>query len=134
MPFLHDMTRAHFAVSARRRDVIGGPHGTWDLLVGEAAPFRAPPRVWYRDRLDQLPCVGVLRILDHGGARTDLDNFAQIHHRDPVAYALDHSDIMGDEEIGKTELGLEAHQQIDDLRLDRYIERRYGLVGHDQEW
>jgi hypothetical protein len=34
MPFLHDMTRAHFAVSARRRDVIGGPHGTWDLLVG----------------------------------------------------------------------------------------------------
>src|SRR5215468_5726593 len=34
MPFLHDVTRAHFAVSAWRRDVIDGAHGTWDLLVG----------------------------------------------------------------------------------------------------
>ena len=39
---------------------------------------------------------------------------------------------MGDEEVGQAELLLQVFQQVDDLRLNRHVERRDRLVGDDE--
>ena len=44
----------------------------------------------------------------------------------------DDADVVGDEEVGEPELVLEVVEQVDDLRLDRDVERRDRLVGDDQ--
>jgi hypothetical protein len=39
------------------------------------------------------------------------------HHGDAVADALDHRQIVRDEQVGKVELVLQVAQQVDDLHL-----------------
>ena len=43
---------------------------------------------------------------------------AEVHDGDAVREVFDHGEIVGDEEIGESELALEFFEQIDDLRLD----------------
>ena len=45
---------------------------------------------------------------------------------------LHHAEIVGDEQIGEAELLLQVLQQVDDLRLDRDVERRDRLVADQQ--
>ena len=93
---------------------------------------RAPRRIGDRHGGQQLARVRVLRIVEDRGARADLDDLAEIHHRDAVADALDHGHVVRDEEIGEPELRLQVEHQVEHLRLDRHIERRNRLVGDDQ--
>ena len=44
----------------------------------------------------------------------------------------DDAEVVGDEQVGEVELVLEVLEQVDDLRLDRDVERRHRLVGDDQ--
>jgi len=44
----------------------------------------------------------------------------------------DDGEIMGDEQIREAELLLEPFEEIDDLGLDRHVERRDRLVAHDE--
>ena len=62
----------------------------------------------------------------------ELDDAAEIHHRDAMADVLDHGEVVGDEQVGEFQFLLQVHQQVDDLRLDRHVERRYRLVADDQ--
>ena len=39
---------------------------------------------------------------------------------------------MRDEQVRQTEFGLQINEQVQDLRPDRHIERRHGLVEHDK--
>ena len=39
---------------------------------------------------------------------------------------------MGDEQVGQSQIVLQVLQQIQDLRLDRHVERRHRLVAHHQ--
>ena len=41
-------------------------------------------------------------------------------------------EVVGDEEVGQAELLLQLLQQVDDLRLDRHVERRHRLVADDE--
>ena len=41
-------------------------------------------------------------------------------------------EIVGDEEVGEAELGLQVLEQVDDLRLNRDVECGDGLVAHDE--
>ena len=61
-----------------------------------------------------------------------LDDLAQIHHRDAVADVAHDREVVGDEQVGQPEVRLEVFEQVDDLRLDRHVERRDGLIGHDE--
>ncbi len=61
----------------------------------------------------------------------NLDDAAEIHHRDAVADMGDDGEVMRDEQIRKTMLALQVDQEIDHLGLDRHIERRHRLVAHD---
>ena len=60
------------------------------------------------------------------------DDSAAVHHGDGVAHSADDSEIVGDEEIGKAKVALQVFEQIEDLRLDRHVERGYRFVADDQ--
>ena len=57
---------------------------------------------------------------------------AEVHDRDPVADVLDDAHVVGDEDIGQAQLALELLEQVEDLRLDRHVERGHRLVAHDE--
>ena len=65
-------------------------------------------------------------------AVTDLDDLAEIHHRDVGAEVTDHREVVGDEQEGDPELLLHVLQQVDHLGLDRHVERGNGLVRDQQ--
>jgi hypothetical protein len=44
----------------------------------------------------------------------------------------DDAEVVADEEVGEAELGLQVLEQVDDLRLDRDVEGRDGLVADDE--
>ena len=56
----------------------------------------------------------------------------EIHHGDAVADVAHHRKVVRDEQIGDAELALQPHQQVEDLRADRDVERRDRLVADDQ--
>ena len=72
------------------------------------------------------------RVPEQLGLVGDLDNAAEIHHRDAVADMGDDGEIMRDEEVGEAVLALQVDQQIDHLGLDRDVERGDRLVADDQ--
>ncbi|MNC75019.1 hypothetical protein D3C75_1264800 [compost metagenome] len=46
-----------------------------------------------------------------------------VHHADPVGNMPDHRQVMGNEQIGQSELRLQILQHIDHLCLDGHVER-----------
>src|SRR5215813_12085738 len=52
-----------------------------------------------------------------------LDDFSQIHHEHTGADVTDDTEIVGNKQKGQPELCLNALQKVNDLRLDRDIER-----------
>ena len=45
---------------------------------------------------------------------------------------LDHAEVVADEEIGEPEVAAQLHEEIQDLRLDRHVERGDGLVAYQE--
>ena len=54
---------------------------------------------------------------------------AEVHHRHPVGDVLHHRQVVRDEQVGQPELLLQVLQQVQDLGLDRHVERRDRLVA-----
>ena len=61
-------------------------------------------------------------------ARAVLDWPAEIHDHHPVGDMADDRKAVADEQIGEAELGLQVDEQVEDLRLNRQVERRDRLV------
>ena len=80
----------------------------------------------------QRTCVGVARIAEELFGRRSFNDLAEVHHGDAVGDMLHDREIVADEHIGQAKARLKRPHQIDDLRLDRDVERRNRLVGHDQ--
>ena len=76
--------------------------------------------------------VGMLRVVDHLLHRADLDDAARVHHRHAVGGLGDHAHVVRDQHHRRAVVAAQALQQRDDLRLDRDVERRGGLVGDDE--
>src|SRR5262249_15518303 len=74
----------------------------------------------------RIGVIGLAKELLGGRA---LDDAAEVHDQDPFSDVLDHAEVVADEEIGETELLPQRHEQVDDLRLDRDVERRHRLVA-----
>jgi hypothetical protein len=64
--------------------------------------------------------------------RADLDDLAQVHHRDPVADVVDDPQIVGDEQVGDPQVTPQLVEQVQDLRPDRHVQSGHGLVADDQ--
>ena len=63
-----------------------------------------------------------------------LYNTSEIHDGDPVGQILHHRQVMGDENIGQSQLFLQFTliEQLEYLRLNGYIQRGDRLVADDQ--
>jgi hypothetical protein len=67
--------------------------------------------------------------LPHGSG---FDDASGVHDGDAIRRLGDHPEIVRDEQHGQLECGLHLTQQIEDLGLNRHVERRRRLVGDDQ--
>lgn len=67
-------------------------------------------------------------------SRRQLYQSAQIQNGHAIGEMMHHCEIVADEEIRQRPLLLYRPQQVDDLALDRHVERRQRLVGDDQSW
>ena len=61
----------------------------------------------------------------------DLDDAAEIHHRDAVRDPLHHAEVVRDEEVAEAKTFLQIQDQAQDLRADGDIQGRDGLVEND---
>src|SRR5205823_9031331 len=50
----------------------------------------------------------------------------------PVAEVLDDREVVADEQVGQVEVALEVEEEVQDLALDRDIERGNGFVADDE--
>ncbi len=70
--------------------------------------------------------------LEDGLARAGLDDAPRVHHRDPLAEVPHDGEVVGDEEVAQAALGLQAHQQVEDLALYRHVQGRDRLIADDE--
>jgi hypothetical protein len=61
-----------------------------------------------------------------------LDDLPGVHHEGAVGHLRDDAEIVRDEEHREAELVAQAEQELEDLRLDRHVERRRRLVGDEE--
>ena len=82
-----------------------------------------------REELDRVGVAGVGKDLCRAPG---LDDFAVLHHADPIGDPAHDGQVVGDEEHRHALGRLQLCQKLKDLGLDRDVERRGGFVG-DQE-
>ncbi len=63
---------------------------------------------------------------------SDLDQPPEIHHCNAVSHDSHNIEVVRDEEIGVIELLLQILHQIQDLRLNRDVQRGCGLISDDE--
>ena len=100
-------------------------------VVGEPDPPPRVPQARVRQRHRGQQGLGV-RVAWPGvqlAGLGHLDDLAEVHHRDPVADALHHRQVVGDEQVGQAQLLLQIVQQVEDLGPDRDVQRRDRLIG-----
>ncbi|KAG1537352.1 hypothetical protein G6F50_014882 [Rhizopus delemar] len=73
----------------------------------------------------------MLRVFEDGAARSDLDDLPHHHHGHAVAALLHHRHVVRNEQVRQAHLGLQFLHQFDHARLHRHVQRRHGLVRHD---
>src|SRR5207245_11507690 len=78
------------------------------------------------------PGVRMLRVVEEVALGTELDDAPGVHDRDPVGDVGDDTEVVRDQDNRRPEVVLELVEQLDDLRLDRHVERGGRLVG-DQD-
>ena len=76
-------------------------------------------RIGDRDGRKKSFRVRMLRISVKLVTGSQLHDMSHIHNADTVGNMFYHGKVMGDEEVGQTQLFLKLDQQIDNLRLNR---------------
>jgi hypothetical protein len=91
-------------------------------------PLRAGS-VETRDGAEQAPGVRHLGVVEQIALLGPLDDAARIHDDDLVGDVGDDAEVVGDQDHRRVEVLLQPPDQLDDLRLDRDVERGRRLVG-----
>ena len=76
--------------------------------------------------------VGVEWICKNVFGASQLDQPAEVHDADLIAQVPNHGEVMRDEEVSQPELALEVAKEVDDLGLDRDVERGQRFIADDQ--
>ena len=95
-------------------------------------PVHLRRRIGHRDRREQRLGVRMQRVLEDVLGRAVFDETAEVHNAHRVRDMLDDRQVVRDEQVGQLVLLLQFLQQVDDLRLDRHVERRDRLVADDE--
>ena len=109
--------------AARVKAAAAGRRQRARHLARQQVPLAPQRRVRHRHRGEQGAAIGMTRRGEQRGAGRALDDLAEIHHGDAVGDMAHHRQIMRDEQEAEPEARLQGLQQVDDLRLDRDIER-----------
>src|SRR5437868_11446001 len=88
--------------------------------------------VGWQCRREQRLGVGMLRRAGESARLAALDDPAEIHDDYHVAHMRDGGEVVGNEQVGEPELGLQITQQIEDLRPDRDVQSGDRLVEDDE--
>ena len=80
----------------------------------------------------QRPGVRMVGRLQRPARRPLLHEAPQVHHADAVAQVAHHAQVVGDEQVRQAVLATQVGEQVEDLRLDRHVQRRGRLVQHQQ--
>ena len=112
---------------AARRRVQRAGNFTFELDSGF---FRV--RVEVGNGRQQRLGIGMLGVRKQFFGRRDLDDLTQIHHRDMVAGVGHHGEVVGYEQERQPQFLLQGIQQVEDVRLDRHVERGDTFVGHQK--
>ena len=81
------------------------------------------------EQCDRIRVPGVREHLIRAGG---LGDPPRVHHRDPVGVARDHAEVVGDQDDRHTQPFAQVVDQLEDLLLDRDVERGGRLVGDEQ--
>ena len=65
-------------------------------------------------------------------AGAELDDLAEVHHRDAMGDVLHDAQIVRDEQLAQSQLLLEILQQVEELGLHGQVERAGRLVEHHE--
>src|ERR1700678_692288 len=85
-------------------------------------PLAAPRLIDAGVGVDQLFRVGMDGSIEDLVSGARLDEIAAIHHPDAVRDHLDHRQAVTDEQEGQAIAITQIHDQVQDLRLIRYVE------------
>src|SRR5262249_175755 len=118
---LHRVRTARMKVAS-----VGRVKGRRDLSLDRHE--RALPLIEPRHLGEERLGVGVVALPEQRLGRWALDDAAEISEQDSVGDVRDHAEGVADEEIGEAELFPKRDEEVDDLRLDGDVERRYRLV------
>ncbi len=113
------------AAAGRRRQQAG--RKTLDRLE-----LRSAWLVESRHRAEQADSVGMQRLREHASRRSLLGESRRVHHVHPVGIARHDAEVVGDHHHRDVELARQVLHQVQDLRLNRDVERGSRLVGDDQ--
>ena len=131
-PRLLDLAlRPRISAARRERTSLQRP-GRIGRTSGNRRQRRMRLGIDLRDRRQQRLGVGHAHLLEQIRRRRAFDDAAGIHHRHLVGAAGDDAEIVGDDDHRHVAAALFARQQIEDLRLDRHVERGGRLVGDQQ--
>ena len=76
-------------------------------------------------------CTGGCSAANRSSTERSLDRPTGVHHLHPVGDARDHAEVVGDQHDRRLQVLLDALHDVEDLRLDRDVERRRRLVGDE---
>src|SRR3989337_2622567 len=128
--------RAHFhgvRTAGTEPTAAWGTRRAWHLtLKYYSLPLLLGVGVRNRYRREQGSSIRVKRVCVELVGDGYLDQHAEVHHPYTVTDVPDNRQVVRDEQIGQALLLLEAFHQVDDLCLDRHVQRRDRLIGHDE--
>ena len=102
------------------------------MLLPLGPALAHPARVRNGNGGEQRLRVLVLRMRVHLLRGPVLDDLPTVHDRDLIAHRPDDGEIVRDQQVRQAELDLQVLEQVQDLGLNRDVQRLHRLVADDQ--
>jgi len=100
------------------------------IAIAQRDLGNALARLRRQHRTQQYPRVGMPRCLEQSIRRRQFDDAAEIHHGNAACDMVDDAKIVADEDQRQTKLALQLRKQVQNLGLDRDVERTGRLIAY----
>ncbi len=118
--------------AARSESAADDPLGEVRRQAGDRAELVLGGVLQVRHRGQQRLGVGVAHVVEERVGLGLLGLLPGVHHDHPVGATGDDAHVVGDQEDAHVELLAQRVDNVEDLGLDRHVQRRRGLVGDQQ--
>jgi hypothetical protein len=122
--------RLHLRASWMKAAAAGKISGTRNVAGNGLETVRMAAERW--DRSNQSACVGMFGTLQNFVGGSEFDDLARIHDCDLIGDFCDEAQVVRDQEDRHAQAIFQIAQEVEDLRLDRDVERGGGFVGHEK--